>query len=194
MFNRRLLLQGLPSIFLLPKTKANVPENSLVNWQHVLNINENQDTLEHIRKLFPKGCEMNLATFQKLIDEDINLNIMWPITGCVTDKEGTKTWYVNGLIHRENGPAVIMTSGSQYWIQNGEYHRENEPAVIMANGQKEWWHLGERHRENKPAVIHPSGYEAWYKHGLIHREDGPAVTTINGRQLWFLNGKPQPEW
>lgn len=194
MFNRRFLLQGLPSIFLLPKpTRADISDNSMVEWQRVLDVNEDSDTLELIRKLFPKGCQMNLATFQKLVDENVNLNIMWPITGCITDKEGIKTWYLNGVVHKEYGPAVIYPSGSQYWIQNGEYHRENGPAVIQANGQQEWYRNGKRHRENKPAVTCTNGYEAWYKDGLLHREDGPAVTTHDGKQQWFLNGKPQPK-
>lgn len=55
--------------------------------------------------------------------------------------DGSKTWYVHGKIHREDGPAVINRSG-KYWHINGLQHREDGPAVKYWNGQQEWWYRG----------------------------------------------------
>ena len=34
--------------------------------------------------------------------------------------EGYKAWYKNGVLHRENGPAIIRNNGSEYYYLNGE--------------------------------------------------------------------------
>lgn len=35
---------------------------------------------------------------------------------------GTKYWQVNGIIHREDGPAVILHNGTQkWWFDDQEY-------------------------------------------------------------------------
>ena len=52
---------------------------------------------------------------------------------------GAKYWYVDGKLHREDGPAIIWADGSKFWFVNGEKHRDNGPAVIWADGTKEWW-------------------------------------------------------
>ena len=74
-------------------------------------------------------------------------------------------WYFNNKLHRENGPAVELTSGDKYWYINGKQHRENGPAIEYKDGSK-----------------------VWYKNGKCHREDGPAVELINGIAYWWLNG------
>jgi hypothetical protein len=53
--------------------------------------------------------------------------------------ERTESWYKDGKLHREDGPAVIFPSGTQDWYLNGERHREDGPAVIRKNGTQEWW-------------------------------------------------------
>ena len=32
---------------------------------------------------------------------------------------GSKRWFHNGKLHRENGPAIIYPSGFKYWYLNG---------------------------------------------------------------------------
>ena len=54
--------------------------------------------------------------------------------GLHINHEGTKYWYKNGKIHRDDGPAVIHPDGTQYWLKNGKYHRDDGPAVIYPNG------------------------------------------------------------
>jgi len=59
--------------------------------------------------------------------------------GFYKDEYGTQEWWVNGKLHREDGPAVIWSTGHQEWWVNGNPHREDGPAVIHANGTQEWW-------------------------------------------------------
>jgi len=83
---------------------------------------------------------------------------------------GHKFWYLNGELHREDGPAVEWASGDKFWHLNGKCHREDGPAIEHANGDK-----------------------FWYLNGELHREDGPAVEWANGNKYWYLNGKELTE-
>ena len=53
--------------------------------------------------------------------------------------DGTKFWYLNGKLHREDGPAIEYPDGSKLWYLNGKPHREDGPAVELANGSKAWF-------------------------------------------------------
>jgi hypothetical protein len=53
--------------------------------------------------------------------------------------DGSKYWYQNDKLHREDGPAVEWADGSKYWYLNGERHREDGPAMEWANGIKQWY-------------------------------------------------------
>ena len=57
-------------------------------------------------------------------------------------ESGTKKWYLNNKLHREDGPAAEYTNGSKFWYFNGELHREDGPAVILPNGSPYWYVLG----------------------------------------------------
>ena len=35
---------------------------------------------------------------------------------------GGKYWYLNGKLHRENGPAVEYADGTEEWWLNGNYY------------------------------------------------------------------------
>ena len=52
---------------------------------------------------------------------------------------GNKYWYLNGELHREDGPACEYSDGSKVWYKNGKRHREDGPAIECANGYKEWY-------------------------------------------------------
>ena len=52
---------------------------------------------------------------------------------------GDKHWYLNGKLHREDGPAVEHTGGTKCWYLNGQRHREDGPAVEWAGGTKHWY-------------------------------------------------------
>ena len=38
----------------------------------------------------------------------------------VINKDGTQAWYVDGQLHREDGPALILADGTQKWWLNGQ--------------------------------------------------------------------------
>lgn len=55
-----------------------------------------------------------------------------------------KSYWVNGNLHREDGPACEFANGTkEYWI-NGTLHREDGPAVEWYDGRKEYWINGWR--------------------------------------------------
>ena len=52
---------------------------------------------------------------------------------------GTKRYYVNNILHREDGPAIEYSDGTKYWYKNGKLHRKDGPAIENAYGHKEWY-------------------------------------------------------
>jgi hypothetical protein len=46
---------------------------------------------------------------------------------------------LNGVLHREDGPAAERHDGIKHWYLNGKRHREDGPAVEWPNGIKYWW-------------------------------------------------------
>lgn len=116
--------------------------------------------------------------------------------GPAYDSELYKEWWVNGYLHRENGePAIIdeISNRKEWWV-NGMAHRENDkPAIVVDNKAKEWWVNGKRHRENdEPAIIEEIyNIKEWWVNGIKHRSnDKPAViNNDNGGKEWWVNGK-----
>jgi hypothetical protein len=43
-------------------------------------------------------------------------------------ESGERRWYLNGELHREDGPAVEYASGREFWYLNGEQLTEAEHA------------------------------------------------------------------
>ena len=78
--------------------------------------------------------------------------------------------------------------GNKYWYLNGKLHREDGPAIESANGTKSWYLNGKLHREDGPAVENSDGTKQWYLNNRLHREDGPAIECDNGTKQWYLNG------
>jgi hypothetical protein len=56
---------------------------------------------------------------------------------------GDKFWYLNGQLHREDGPAMEWFNGGKAWYLNGQRHREDGPAEEYCTGYKAWWLKGE---------------------------------------------------
>ena len=71
------------------------------------------------------------------------------ITYTVEVEDGYKEWYLNGKLHREDGPAVESPNGYKEWYLNGKLHREDGPAVEYSNGDKSWFINGEKHTESE---------------------------------------------
>jgi hypothetical protein len=87
----------------------------------------------------------------------------------------------------------VYSNGTMEWYLNGKLHREDGPAVERSNGNKYWYLNGKRHREDGPAIEHSSGYKAWYLDGKRHCGDGPAIKWPNGAKSWYLGGKELTE-
>ena len=72
-----------------------------------------------------------------------------------------------GLLHRENGPALIWGRDRFEWLKNGSPHRVGGPA-----------HVWDEHEE-------------WSLDGVLHRLDGIAKTGTNG---YYVNGLRYGAW
>ena len=83
---------------------------------------------------------------------------------CDTYPDGTKEWYLNGKLHREDGPAIEYANGSKAWWLNGKLHREDGPAIERASGNKTWFLNNIRYSE-------PDFYRRLYKLGKITKEE-----------------------
>jgi len=87
----------------------------------------------------------------------------------------------------------VSDNGDKEWFLNGKLHREDGPACEWASGSKEWFLNGKAHREDGPACEYAYGTKYWFLNGKFHREDGPACEYANGDKLWYLNGKALTE-
>ena len=88
-----------------------------------------------------------------------------------TSKNGTKYWYYNGRVHRDDDlPAIICTNGTKKWYYNGLVHRDDDlPAIIYGSGGKEWLRYGVLYRENNlPVIIYSSGNKYYCDNGLLY--------------------------
>ena len=81
--------------------------------------------------------------------------------GIHTDANGNKQWFLNGELHREDGPAIEYTSGTKVWYLNGERHREDGPAIESEDGTFEWF-------------LNDTQPEAWahHRHNIVSPEGG----------------------
>ena len=65
------------------------------------------------------------------------LYIMTDYIKCEVDANGSKFYYLNDELHREDGPAIEHSSGKKYWWLNGkrlteeEFNKRMVPTVEM---------------------------------------------------------------
>jgi hypothetical protein len=82
---------------------------------------------------------------------------------CKIYPDGSKEWFLNGLIHREDGPALECASGTKFWYLNGKYNREDGPAIERVNGDKYWYLNGKpTHPETIVDFWLSRGVFCWY--------------------------------
>ena len=60
-------------------------------------------------------------------------------TGIAVNVKRDKEWYLNGKLHRKDGPAVERATGTKHWYLNGKLHREDGPACEYSSGDKAWY-------------------------------------------------------
>ena len=97
-------------------------------------------------------------------------------------------YYMNDVLHREDGPAVETLNGTKEWWVNGKRHREDGPAIERSDGTKEWRHHGLLHRIDGPAIERSDGTKEWWVNEKLHRGDGPAIEYANGTSAWYQDG------
>lgn len=74
-------------------------------------------------KLETGYCYVEIALQEKLseeVEEEGSKSVM------EINEYGTECWYLNGKLHREDGPAVDYISGYKYWYLNGKEVTEEE--------------------------------------------------------------------
>lgn len=98
-------------------------------------------------------------------------------------------------LHRTDGPAVeqlvstpLVLAGTNSWFFDGLLHRDNAPAIEYPDGAKSWYQFGKLHRIGGPAHEGATIHEQWYQCGAKHRLDGPAVIKLDGTKEWWLYG------
>jgi hypothetical protein len=62
---------------------------------------------------------------------------------------GDRSWYQNGSLQREDGPAIEYADGGKSWYQNDKLHRLDGPAIEDADGGKEWYIEGKELTEEE---------------------------------------------
>ena len=65
------------------------------------------------------------------------------------DDYGDRYWYLNGKLHREDGPAVECVGGTRFWYLNGKCHREDGPACEYTSGAREWYLNGKEYTRRR---------------------------------------------
>lgn len=92
-------------------------------------------------------------------------------------------WYLNGLLHRLDGPAVEYPAGSKEWCLNGLLHREDGPAIERTDGYKAWYYNGQQHRIDGPAIEYEDGDKEWYLTGQKYTEEKFLEATQSVKEL-----------
>jgi hypothetical protein len=87
----------------------------------------------------------------------------------------------------------VYSNGSKHWYLDDKLHREDGPAVEYSKVGKMWYLNGKRHREDGPAIESYNGSKCWCLNDKLHREDGPAIECPDGSKCWFLNGEELTE-
>jgi hypothetical protein len=80
---------------------------------------------------------------------------------------------------------VVVENGTKFWYHNGKLHREDGPAVEYVNGDSQWYLNGKRHREDGPAVENISGNKYWYLKGIKYSES-EFHAKINSRKKFTI--------
>ncbi len=44
--------------------------------------------------------------------------------------DGRTRYYKDGVLHRDDGPAIVGRDGYEAWFKDGKSHREDGPAII----------------------------------------------------------------
>lgn len=85
-------------------------------------------------------------------------------------------------------------NGTKEWYKEGNLHRDDEPAVEYSHGGKEWFKEGKRHKIDGPAVEYPIGYKEWWIDGENYSKEIFKTLTKTSIFLGKEKGKYNLEW
>lgn len=76
-------------------------------------------------------------------------------------------YYLNGVLHREDGPAVIWRNGTKHWLIHGKSHRSDGPCTEWSDGEKRYSFYSERYslRDYKKVLLLTSIFRLKYVQG-----------------------------
>ena len=57
----------------------------------------------------------------------------------VKHPNGSQSWRLNNVFHREDGPAYTAANGYRAWYLHGKLHKVDGPAIILENGEAGWY-------------------------------------------------------
>jgi hypothetical protein len=100
----------------------------------------------------------------------------------MTETDGKKEWRLNGLLHREDGPAVDGPDGKM-WYLHGILHREDGPAVEGVDDD-EGGYLNDMFQTEEDEPRNKEVYKAWYLNGeKLSEEEYSSRTTMVKRAI-----------
>ena len=84
----------------------------------------------------------------------------------------------------ENYTGVVDWDDLIFYYLNGKLHRTDGPAFIWSNGDIEYYLNGKRHREDGPAIIRKDGNMYYINHINITKEVKDWIKENNIPEIW----------
>ena len=118
------------------------------------------------------------------------MNRYWTKLGVFEGLGYNPSW---GVLHRLGGPAVEYADGSEEWWVENVLHRADGPAVINAHSTQ-WWYNDHRHREDGPALVYSNGDYTWWLNDRVltleqYIKYNPSLKTDAERTMFYLKWK-----
>lgn len=87
---------------------------------------------------------------------------------------GDVEYYEDGVLHRDDGPAVVRVDGKVVYYYRGCKQRDEEygPTSFHPKGTMKYYFMGDLHRDEGPAVIRADGTVEYWKRGIRVTESG----------------------
>lgn len=78
---------------------------------------------------------------------------------------------ISDVPHDFTGIVYELEHKACIWYLNGKIHRDDGPAIIHHTGSKFWWVNGKCHKLSGPASVWSGGTTVYYIHGVIHTQE-----------------------
>lgn len=80
----------------------------------------------------------------KLVEYYYEFEGLETFTGVVKDSNHDIAYYVNGELHRDDGPAIECYHGDTSWFSYGKYHRTDGPAFESIDEDLREWYFNDK--------------------------------------------------